>query len=139
MATVFICAILIILSFLALRSTRKRLKSGCCGIDEKTVRKIKVHDRNLNHYPFETVLEIDGMTCKNCATHIENKLNSVPGVYAKVNLDKREAVVHMQQNLPEDVLFDAVSAAGYTVMKIIGKNRTAERIPHNNSVQSHKV
>lgn len=116
MATFIICIILIVLAILALRSTRRKMRSGCCGVNEKPVKKIKVHDRNSAHYPHIEIMKIDGMTCQNCVVHIENALNSLDGVFAKVSLDKNEATVRMRQQLPEQVLRRAVSDAGYTVM-----------------------
>ncbi|SFF93579.1 cation transporter [Sporolactobacillus nakayamae] len=118
MATFIICVILIVFAFLALRSTRRKMRSGCCGVNEKPVKKINVRDRNSAHYPHVEHMRIDGMTCQNCVTHIENALNSLDGVFAKVSLDKKEATVRMRQQLPERVLRRAVSGAGYTVMAI---------------------
>ncbi|MCO7126814.1 heavy-metal-associated domain-containing protein [Sporolactobacillus shoreicorticis] len=119
MATFLIVAFLIILAGFALRSTRKKMRSGCCGSGDVPVKKIKVHDRNAAHYPYVKTLQIDGMTCQNCVIHIENALNTLDGVLAKASLDKRLATVHMRHPLPADELRRTVSAAGYTVMRVI--------------------
>ncbi|MDN6030261.1 MAG: cation transporter [Lactococcus plantarum] len=61
-------------------------------------------------------LKIQGMTCKNCVSHVNDALTSVDGVVsAKVNLKKGEAVIKAESpNI--DALKSAVAAAGYQVI-----------------------
>lgn len=61
-------------------------------------------------------LKIQGMTCKNCVSHVNDALTSVDGVAsAKVNLKKGEAVIKAESpNI--DALKSAVAAAGYQVI-----------------------
>ena len=99
-----------------------RYGGGCCGEHEGAVKKVKVADRDKTHYPYETVLTIDGMTCSNCVRRVENALNQLDGVWAQVDLSK--AAVRMKQPLPEDTLRDAVRAAGYIVLSV-QNNQTA--------------
>ncbi|MFT8312280.1 MAG: heavy metal-associated domain-containing protein [Sporolactobacillus sp.] len=122
MATFLIFALLVILAGFALQSTRKKMRSGCCGSSEAPEKKIKVHDRDMAHYPYVATLLIDGMTCHNCVIHIENAFNRLDGILAKASLDTRTATVHMRQPLPEKDLRRIVSEAGYTVMRIIGNH-----------------
>lgn len=89
---------------------------GCCGEHEAAVKKVRVSDRNKEHYPYEVILTIDGMTCSNCVRHVENALNGLDGVWAQVDLGSRQATVRMRQAVPEDTLRQAVSEAGYTVL-----------------------
>ena len=58
------------------------------------------------------------MTCQNCATHIQNALNSLDGVLSKVDFGKKCATVHMKEELPDLLLRKTVSGAGYTVISI---------------------
>src|SRR2546423_5370181 len=63
-----------------------------------------------------TELAISGMTCGNCARHVTEALQSVPGVRsANVKLDKQQASVRWaaeaRPNLP--LLVKAVEEAGY--------------------------
>lgn len=108
-------AIVLLAGFLALGvlSWRRRLTSGCCGAGGDTVKKLRVHDRDPRHYPFEQILDVEGMTCKNCAARVENALNALDGVYAAVNLHARRATVRMKQPLPLETLCGAVERAGY--------------------------
>jgi P-type Cu+ transporter len=61
-------------------------------------------------------LAISGMTCANCARHVTEAIQSVPGVHsASVNLDAQQAVIRWSpaavSNLP--AIIHAVEAAGY--------------------------
>ena len=119
MATAIICIILVIAVIAGVKSYVKRLRSGCCTASgEAGVKRIKVKDRDLSHYPYGKLLKIDGMTCGNCANRVANALNQLDGVYASVDLMKEEAVVHMKQSLEDRILREAVSAAGYRIYKI---------------------
>ena len=115
-ATIVICVVIVGIIVLGMRHYRKTMRSGCCGGDSDAApKRIKVQDRDLSHYPYEKVLDINGMTCQSCVTHVQNALNSLDGVYSKVDLSKKKAVVHMKKDLPEPVLRKAVADAGYTV------------------------
>lgn len=63
-------------------------------------------------------LVVSGMNCGHCAAHVERALNSVEGVRAKVDLDKKTAFVEAAQEIPDDVLIEAVRNAGYDVVSI---------------------
>lgn len=115
-ATIIICAAIAGIAVLSARHFRKVLRSGCCGSDGGPARKkVRVRDRDPSHYPYEKILDIGGMTCGNCAAHVQNALNSLDGVCSKVNLDRKVAVVRMKKDLPDPLLRKAVAEAGYTV------------------------
>jgi len=63
-------------------------------------------------------LVIQGMMCGHCAAHVARALNSIEGVRAEVNLDKKTAVVESAQEIPDEVLIQAVQNAGYEVVSI---------------------
>ena len=67
-------------------------------------------------------LSVDGMTCGHCAVRVENALNELNGVWAKVDLGGKTALVRMMQPLPEAVLRQAVRGAGYTLLHINWKD-----------------
>lgn len=98
MSTAVICILLIVICVFGIKSYLKRLTSGCCGSSgEKAVKRIKVKDRDLSHYPHQCILKVDGMSCGNCAIRVENALNAMEGVWARVNLESGEASVYMKQ------------------------------------------
>lgn len=119
MATAILCILLVAAAVIGLKGYLKRLTSGCCGTAEQPgVKKIRVKDRDLSHYPFQTVLKVDGMSCGNCAAHVENALNALEGVWAQVDLAEGEALVRMKEMRSPEELKAVVKAAGYTVYRV---------------------
>ena len=68
-------------------------------------------------------LNINGMTCANCALKISNKLNGLPGVeLAEVILPTENAVVRFDKDkINIDEIISAVSDIGYraTLSKVV--------------------
>ena len=62
-------------------------------------------------------VQIEGMTCEHCKNRVENALNRLEGVSAKVNL-KKTAVVSMEKEIEDMQLQKAVEQAGYKVIQI---------------------
>ena len=61
------------------------------------------------------VLKVDGMMCAHCQAHVQKALSEVPGVTeAVVDLEKKEAVVTLAEDVADQILMDAVTEAGYT-------------------------
>ena len=61
------------------------------------------------------VLIVDGMMCAHCQMHVQKALASVDGVReATVDLEKKEATVTLEKDVPDQTLMDAVQEAGYT-------------------------
>lgn len=120
MSTIIICAVLIIICIIGVRSCKKRMTSGCCGASSQgTVKKQKVKDRDPSHYPYRKILKIDGMMCGNCVNHVENSLNRLEGVWARVDLMEEKADVYMKEPIEIDRLKQAVADAGYQVYKVL--------------------
>lgn len=63
-------------------------------------------------------LVIEGMTCGHCAGHVARALNALPGVSARVDLQRKEAVVESATEVSDDILRQAVQNAGYEVVAI---------------------
>lgn len=120
MATAMIGIILVIICVFSVKGYIKRLRYGCCGggQNEKEQKRIRVKDRDKSHYPYSASLEIDGMTCSRCAARVENSLNAIDGTWAKVNLEKKYALVRMKTRLDEDTIKQAVRDAGYIPMHV---------------------
>lgn len=93
----------------------KRMKSGSCCSGEGTLNreKVKVKDKNKSHYQYKKVLNIGGMTCSHCARNIENNLNKINNVYAKVEFDKEEAIILTKEELDNKIFEDAIKDSGY--------------------------
>ncbi len=122
MPTVIICIVIGLVCILGIRSYVRKLAHGCCGGSTDKVKRLKPEDTDLSHYPFYYELEIDGMTCKNCAARIENAFNSMGDYYAVVNLGKRTGAIHAKGETPETELRRIVAKCGYSVKKSISQS-----------------
>ena len=120
MGTYIIGGILMIGCVFAVISYLCRLRSGdsCCGTREASPPRVKAADRNKNNYPHAALLTIDGMTCANCARHVENALNSLDGTYATVDLGKRNAKVYCKTPFDEAHFKRTIKECGYTVLAL---------------------
>lgn len=67
------------------------------------------------------VIKIEGMHCDHCKAAVENALNGIDGVEAKVNLKKKEAIVNMTKDVADQVFIDAVSGEDFSVVSISEK------------------
>ena len=95
---------------------RGKAKDSCCGTPEvKSVR--KVDDTNEDHYPYRYILSVDGMKCSGCASNVENALDNMEGVWAKVNLGRKEARVLAKSEYTNEDFSEALSQTAY---KIVG-------------------
>jgi copper ion binding protein len=62
---------------------------------------------------------IEGMTCGHCSGRVEKALKAVEGIVdAKVDLDKKNAIVEMNANVEDSLLKETVEDAGYDVVDI---------------------
>lgn len=112
-ATAVIIIVLIIIIIISVKSYMKKLSSGCCGAGGDTVKKIKPRNKDISVYPYEKIVHVGGMTCKNCASRVENAFNSKDGYYAKVDLGKRTADIHMMRPEEDGTLKEIIRRAGY--------------------------
>lgn len=120
MGTAIVIVIIVVICVFAIYSYGHKMRhgGGCCGSHEAAEKKVKVADKNKDHYPYEVTLTIDGMTCSNCSRRVENALNSLDGVWAKVDLGERKADVRLKQAPDNDALRHTVQDVGYTVLSI---------------------
>lgn len=119
-ANIIIVAIIIVICVVGLKSTIAHSKGegGCCGGGNQT---LEDKPQKLQNVVGEKRIEIDGMKCENCRIRVQNKLNAIPNVNAKVNLKKHEAIVKIGENIPDKKLIEAVEASGYKVSGIAVK------------------
>lgn len=119
MANVIIILILVLICIYSVRSYMKKLAHGCCGAGGDDEKKVKVRDKNPDHYPYCVTIGVEGMTCGHCRLRVENALNSEEGVWAQVDLKGKKAQVHMKTQFSEEELRRIISRAGYTFTGII--------------------
>ena len=71
MGTAIVIVIIVVICVFAIYSYGHKMRhgGGCCGSHEAAEKKVKVADKNKDHYPYAVTLTIDGMTCSNCSRH----------------------------------------------------------------------
>lgn len=63
------------------------------------------------------IIKVDGMMCAHCQEHVRKALAAVDGVQAvSVSLEEKQAEVTLSKDVPEQLLKDAVTEAGYTLV-----------------------
>lgn len=70
---------------------------------------------------YDIEMLIEGMSCSHCSGRVEDTLNSLEGVKAKVDLKKKIAYINLNSDLSNDVLRLAVENQGYKVIDIKNK------------------
>ena len=121
MATIIIICAALLIAFAVYRTVQKfrgKAKSSCCGTPEvKTVK--QVEDTDKSHYPYRYTLSIEGMHCSNCARTVENELNSMEGVWGRVNLGRGEASVLAKTERTREDFEQVLSLKDYTVTGLV--------------------
>ena len=101
------------------------LSSVCVVLN--ALRLKRFHTKSKNNKPkqqkeeikMKTItLNIDGMSCGHCSAHVQEALNALHGVNATVNLEKKQAVCTVEDNVLVAELQGAVAQAGYTVTSV---------------------
>jgi Cu+-exporting ATPase len=64
------------------------------------------------------IITINGMSCGHCQARVENALNAIDGVEAKVDLNKKIAVVTLASDVSDDILKSTVKDAGYEAVSV---------------------
>ena len=113
---ILIVVIAAIVGFAAYKGIKKA-KGGCCSDGSYKVRRVKAENSDISSYKYKNILHIDGMTCINCKTRVENAFNR-KGYYAKVDLSRKQAQVYGMEPLSEEQVAELIARDGYTVVDI---------------------
>jgi len=114
MQNYIIIAILLLILIVGINATGKhfRNKSGCCSGGTY------IENKKLDTVTGKKIVSISGMTCDKCVARVTRAINGIEGASAKVNLRKKEAVVSMEYDIPDEDITSAIEKAGYEVIKI---------------------
>ena len=67
----------------------------------------------------EKIISIEGMMCQHCVRHATEALEKIDGVSdVKVSLEDKNAVIHVNQNVTDEQITNAIVAAGYEIISI---------------------
>ena len=113
-SNIIITVILVIILIPAVRGAVTHLKGegSCCGGPKEKVQKKKIKGKPLS----VLTIHIDGMKCDNCKNRVENAINGLDGVVAKVSLGKKQAKVYCYQDIDEDIIKSKIEGSGYHVV-----------------------
>ena len=100
----------------AIRTGIKHMKGegDCCGGPKEKPIKKKISGPVLR----EVTVHIDGMHCQNCRVRIENHLNEMDGIVAKVNLNKKAATISVYKDVDDLEIQNTIEKLGYTVVSM---------------------
>lgn len=114
--------ILVIIIFVAVKYSIPHFKGEgvCCGGGGSKRKAVK--PKKLDKVVSVKIVKIDGMTCKNCVARVQNALNSVDGISAKVSLGSKSANVKLGRDISDSEISDIISNLGYTVTEIKNRN-----------------
>lgn len=90
--------------------------TGNCQMPGWNNNKIESEEREEREM-MEKTLQIDGMMCEHCKKHVEDALNGMDGVTAKVDLENKCAVVKMEKEVSMEEFDNVIAQAGYTLKK----------------------
>ena len=114
MENVIIVGILLVVIVLALFRAKKHFKGGCCGSGSTVRSRKKLTGPKLG----EKILEVEGMHCENCRNRVEDALNRLDGVAARVDLRKKTARVSYSTEVSDERLKETVEKLGFQVTGI---------------------
>lgn len=64
-------------------------------------------------------LTIEGMSCNHCVKRVESALLDLEGlVSVKVNLSSKTAMIDVEDNFNDTLLFNAIDDAGYDLTQV---------------------
>ncbi|MBR6257846.1 MAG: heavy-metal-associated domain-containing protein [Lachnospiraceae bacterium] len=114
------CVLLVVIAgilFLAVKYSIPHFKGegSCCGGGSK-MKLIK--PAKLDTVIAEKNILIEGMVCEHCSGRIQNALNSVEGINAKVIRSKGKAVVKLGKQIGDEELKKIITDLGYKVTDI---------------------
>lgn len=120
MGTAIVVIVLAEVVIFSVKSSIRHMRGegGCCGGSAPMKR---VKPAKLKNVVETKIIFINGIHCENCCRRIENALNSLEMVNAKVNPDKKNAVVKLGIKMEDDFLKETIRKLGYEVTEIVNQ------------------
>lgn len=91
--------------------------SGCegsCSAKKALDDGYRARVAKIERFPLHRTIDVDGMTCEKCVYKVVRALEKVDGVtIAAASLEKQSAQVGLKEDIPDDVLREAIRKAGY--------------------------
>ena len=117
MGVPILIAVLVIVIFIALRSSLKHLRgqSGCCGGGAELKTEEKILQAPLI---MEKIVTIEGMHCKNCENSVARALNCLEGVAAKASYQEGKAILSLSSEHNDAEIRMIIYNLGFSVINI---------------------
>ena len=114
---IIVIAVIAVMMFFAVKSSVKHFKGegACCGGGGKPA---LIKPKKPARVIATKKILIEGMTCDHCAARIQNALNALDGVCAKVKRNRGLAIVQLGRDIDDEVLRQTITDLGYTVSGI---------------------
>ena len=87
-------------------------KGGCCGGGG-----YKPKRKRLSEVKYHKTFSLSGMHCEHCKVRVEESVNDIKGVAAKVDLKKHELTVFYEEDVDDGTIVAKIQRAGYTVIR----------------------
>ena len=112
LSSVFVC-----LNSLRLRSFRSNVEN----LEVENVNNENLKENKMSESK-KIIVNVDGMSCNNCAKHVKNALEGINGVNeAVVSLDDKNAEVSYTGSIDEEAIKESIKEAGYEYKGIENK------------------
>lgn len=89
----------------------------------------------MNTYQYH----IEGMTCDQCADHLEEALHDITGVSARVSWPEKQATIETADEVPESAVLEVISGKGYqaTPFKKSSRGNSNDNAKHDGGDDLH--
>ena len=110
---IIIIIILVVILIPAVKTSITHMKGegDCCGGPKEKPKKKKIEGKPIK----KEILNIEGMQCNNCRVRLENKLNEIDDIVAKVNLAKKTAEISYYKDVEKTTIVEVVERLDFKV------------------------
>ncbi len=117
LSNVIIIAVMAVILFFAVKGAIPHFKGegSCCGGGSRTK---LIKPKKLDHVTAHKRIKIEGMVCDNCSARVQNALNSIEGINAKVVRSRGEAYLKLGKELDDEAITKVITDLGYKVTDI---------------------
>lgn len=116
-SNVLIVVIIAIILFFAIKNSISHFKGegACCGGGSK--KGILIKPKKLDKIIEVRKIGIKGMHCENCSRRVQNALNSIDGINAKVKLSREVAIIKLGKEIDNKMIEKTITDLGYEVIR----------------------
>ena len=114
---IIVIGILVVILFFAVKNTIPHFKGegSCCGGGSRPKRN---RPAKIGTVVSVKTVKINGMSCEHCYARVQNALNSLEGVNAKVNGSRDVAVIKADREISNERIKEVIAELGYAVAGI---------------------